>query len=325
MANVAHQMAIGAEKLWDRVRPRDQSPEADIQSYVGYGTPEACVLRGRVLDRHRYTHQIAHTSLIDSVRNMARNFLTDEMAGVTVRSNGVETVSDEEGYFQLSVPRLEPGWHNVSIELPEHGVMTSADVVVPSNDAKRGVISDIDDTVIKTGAYWLPRNLWTTLTTAIGDRIVFDDTVGLLRELRGEHNPVFYVSSSPWNLHSYLTEVFRTNDVPRGPLFLRDLGVSDSKFIKSSHSSHKVDAIDTILSANPDLTFTLIGDTGQHDAIVYRDVVARHPGRIDRIVLRHAGEIDEADDDAAQAIRDAGVDLCMGASLGPALADRKDA
>ncbi len=32
--------------------------------------------------------------------------------------------------------------------------------------------------------------------------------------------------------------------------------------------------------------FVLIGDTGQKDAFVYRDAIARHPGRIEHVILR---------------------------------------
>ncbi|CAN0581096.1 unnamed protein product, partial [Ectocarpus sp. 12 AP-2014] len=208
-----------------------------------------------------------------------------------------------------------PGEHQIVIDLPDHDVQTSARVVVPSQQASIGVISDIDDTVMKTGAHNLALNLWTTATTFLSDREVFQDTAQLLKQLHDGTNPVFYVSSSPWNLHSYLTSVFTTHDVPKGPLFLRDMGLSATKFVTESHGSHKGDAIDTILAANPTLDFVLIGDSGQHDAVVYHDAIERHPGRIRQVILRTAGQIDEADRQAAEAIRASKVDLYTGADL----------
>lgn len=314
-----HDVAVHVEAAWDRLRPRDATPDPVIEPYIGYGTPDGCVMRGRVLSEHRFSVQVKARSRLNALRNMARNFFTDEMSGVRVAAGETTTVTDEEGYFQLTVPPQAAGHRQVRLNLPDYGVGADALVVVPSPAATLGVISDIDDTVLETGAYFLPRNLWVSATTFISDRKVFKDTVALLRQLQGDTNPVFYVSSSPWNLHAYLRSIFRAHDVPVGPLFLRDLGISRSKFIKSSHGSHKGDAIDAILAANPQLDFVLIGDSGQHDASVYLAAVERHPGRIRQIVLRTAGEIDIADRQAADAIRRTGVDLFTGPDLTPLL------
>ena len=56
-----------------------------------------------------------------------------------------------------------------------------------------------------------------------------------------------------------------------------------------------------LLAANRDLSFVLVGDTGQHDAIVYRDAIARHPGRIAAVVLREPGRGPDAESRAAMA------------------------
>jgi phosphatidate phosphatase APP1 len=312
---LVHRLVLGLERAWDRLRPRDATPEPVIDAYLGYATPDGCQLRGRVLDGHRYSTQIDVRSRWNAFRNMARNFLTAEIPGVRVASGDVETVTDEEGYFQLTVPALPPGLHHATLRLPDHDTQTEATILVPVADAKLGIISDIDDTVMRTGAFSLARNLWTTATTFITDREVFADTVAVLKSLQGDANPVFYVSSSPWNLHGYLNAVFEANGVPRGPMFLRDFGVSQTKFIKSTHGSHKGDAIATILAANPNLDFVLIGDSGQHDALVYHDAILRHPGRIRQVMLRHAGPIDQADQDAADAIRRSNVDLVMAEHL----------
>lgn len=314
-----HNLFIQVERAWDRWRPRDAMPEPVIDAYLGYATPDGCVLRGRVLDGHRFSTQIETPSRWNAIRNMARNFFTDEMTGVKVVSGVAETVTDEEGYFQLLIPPMAAGWHGAPLALPDHDRQFETQVMVPAPDARFGIISDIDDTVMRTGAYWLPRNLWTTATTFITNREVFDDTIALLNHLQAGLNPVFYVSSSPWNLHRYLNTVFDAHGVPKGPMFLRDLGISDKQFIKSSHGSHKGDAIDTILAANPSIDFVLIGDSGQHDAIVYHDAIVRHPGRIRQVVLRQAGKIDDADLDAAEAIRRMDVELFTGESVAPLL------
>lgn len=89
---------------------------------------------------------------------------------------------------------MAPGWQTVQVTLPDYDHRVEATIIVPSPDAELGMISDIDDTVIRTGAYWLPRSLWTTATTFISDRGVFQDTVALLQQLHARTNAVFHVS-----------------------------------------------------------------------------------------------------------------------------------
>lgn len=62
------------------------------------------------------------------------------------------------------------------------------------------------------------------------------------------------------------------------------------------------------MAANPRLGYVLMGDTGQHDATVYRDAIARHPGRVLAVVLRKPGPGPDAQSRAAMdEIRVAGV------------------
>lgn len=335
MKSLVHRAAIRAERFWDKRPSKRVDGEIFIHSYDGYSTPHGCQVRGRLLSKPQPTGPaltgapLAGPSLdgppveslpveslgkfkaiLDAVVAMAGNFMTAERAGIQVKAAGQVVRSDEEGYFHL---HLDAGTgtgsdvDHVDVYLPEHGVQTVARIFQTSADAAFGIISDVDDTVMRTGAHWLPLNLWTTFTTAVGEREVFADSKRLLNELCGETNPMFYVSSSPWNLHSYLQTVFAANGLPDGPLFLRDLGIDEEKFIKPSHGSHKEDAISTILEANPGLPFILIGDSGQHDAMVYKDVIERHPGRIQKVFIRQAGALDSEDALALAAIEATGV------------------
>ena len=52
------------------------------------------------------------------------------------------------------------------------------------------------------------------------------------------------------------------------------------------HFAHKLHEIDDILATYPALLFVLLGDSGQEDARIYREVVRRHPGRIRAIYIR---------------------------------------
>jgi phosphatidate phosphatase APP1 len=107
-------------------------------------------------------------------------------------------------------------------------------------------------------------------------------------------NPFFYVSSSPWNLYDVLEEFMSIHEMPPGPLLLRDLGLSRPKTTPppgvtgsaAVHFAHKLHEIHDLLTTYPDLPFVLLGDSGQEDARIYREVVRQHPGRIRAIYIR---------------------------------------
>jgi len=127
-------------------------------------------------------------------------------------------------------------------------------------------------------------------------------------------NPIFYVSSSPWNLYDLLEEFMRLNELPSGPLLLRDLGWDQRKFIAGRHETHKLEAIETLLGFYPSLRFILIGDSGQHDAAIYREVVRRHPGRILAVYIRELARASgrgHAADEQLDAARAAGVEAVL--------------
>lgn len=316
-----HRLAYRAERAIDARVARGGRERPVIEPYAGYATPEGAVARGRVLSALRRGQPLPTQSRWTNFRQMVALFATGEVAGVTVISGRREAVSDAQGYFALQVDRpATPGWHDVPVRCEGFEEGEAVPVLVPRPDAASGVISDIDDTMMHTGAYSLARNLWTTFTGNALTREVFPDAVALMAALHeGGRNPVFYVSSSPWNLHVFLAAVFARAGLPEGPKFLRDYGISKASIVADGHRSHKGAAIDTILAANPDLPFVLIGDTGQHDAEVYRDAVRRHGGRIARVILRRPGPEAEAADPASRAamaeMRAMGVEVLAAADF----------
>jgi phosphatidate phosphatase APP1 len=119
----------------------------------------------------------------------------------------------------------------------------------------------------------------------------FKGVAALYRALRDgaggdEGNPVFYVSSSPWNLYTPLVEFMRVQGIPRGPLFLKDFG-DHTIFASRDHHTHKLASIEQILETYPHLPFILIGDSGEQDPEIYSEVVKRYPDRIRVIYIRN--------------------------------------
>lgn len=304
----------GIERGIERLRPA-RAGQPVIHAYPGFATPDHLVIRGRVLLPMDLPQAGGRAR---NLRAMLALFRTRELPGRRVAGpDGAATVTDDEGYFTLTVPRPQgvQGWTQVPLACD--GASAPAPVLIPHPDARHGIISDIDDTVMATGAWSLPRNLWTTLTGNAATRRVFPDAVTLLSALSDQgRNPVWFVSSSPWNLQGFLAEVFRRGGLPSAPMFLRDWGLDRDKIGTGTHGSHKGAAIDTLMAANPGLPMVLVGDTGQHDAQVYAQAALRHPGRVARVLLRQAGR--PADPAALQALARAGVPVTVAPELPPA-------
>ena len=98
-------------------------------------------------------------------------------------------------------------------------------------------------------------------------------------------NPVFYVSNSPWNLYNYLMRFLKKNNFPKGPVLLRDFWTPFDKTEKPK-IPHKHSEITRILDTYPNLSFILIGDSGEKYAFYYIEIAKKYPGRILAIYLR---------------------------------------
>ncbi len=238
-----------------------------------------------------------------------------------------ETNADEEGYFTLEIEPPGPPdparlWHSVDLELadpPLPEVRSTGSVLVPAPDAEFGVISDIDDTVVETG---VTKRLAMARTVFLGNartRLPFKGVAAFYDALvqgvkTGGENPIFFVSSSPWNLYDLLVEFMELQSIPRGPLLLKDFGLDRSKLFMRDTPAYKLDCIRSILDTYPHLPFLLIGDSGEKDPEIYREVVREYPGRIQAIYIRRIGTTAGRDErvlELAKEVREQGVSMLL--------------
>jgi phosphatidate phosphatase APP1 len=278
-----------------------------IHPYRTYGTGERVRVRGRVLEDVGVPAASERDLAWRNVLSTLRRFETDEVPGarvrITIAGATQEAVTDAEGYFDTwLVPRealhADELWHEAALELlaprdPQRPTPNAiARVLVPPATARFGVISDLDDTVVRTGATSARTLLRSVFMENARTRLPFTGVATLYQALRAgaggeEHNPIFYVSSSPWNLYDVLTEFLALREIPEGPVLLRDWGLSEKELLPTSHGSHKIDAIRDIVELYPTLPFILIGDSGQEDPEIYREIVARYPSRVLAIYIRN--------------------------------------
>jgi phosphatidate phosphatase APP1 len=235
--------------------------------------------------------------LVGGVIASARRFATAEVPDVRVTvdlgSTRFETRTDDEGFVDVAVDmplEAEDGWITVSLEAEGAPAPVPASVLALGT-AELGIISDLDDTIIETHVTSRLRRAEAMFLGEIRPRRPFHGTrdlyTGLVRGPTGNaSNPIVYVSSSPWNLYDHLEHFLEVNGLPRGPILLRDWGLHRSGFAPDGRHGHKLEKIERVLDAFPDLPFILIGDSSQEDAIHYREVVKRFPERIVGVMIR---------------------------------------
>jgi Uncharacterized conserved protein len=99
-------------------------------------------------------------------------------------------------------------------------------------------------------------------------------------------NPIFYVSSSPWNIYDIIADFMDIQRIPTGPIHLRDWDIGLSALSSRRLKTHKEPIIREIHDMYPSLPFILIGDTSQHDPEIYGQIVSEFPNRIRAIYIR---------------------------------------
>ena len=312
------------EKMMGRISP------LDLHLYNGYGKKDCLRIGGRVLEKRDMPAASADDSTWRNFVSTAKNWFTDEIPGAKVRichgEKCVDATSDEEGYFRCEIEQPDYGggnsWIEADIELlepmGESPVRTTSRIQIPGVGSEYGIISDIDDTVMVTGATRIFEMLKNTLLNNAHTRVAFEGVSALYAALsrgidgRGR-NPFFYVTSSPWNLYHVITDVFNLQGIPEGTLFMKDWGIDENKFLKSGHGDHKKKAIRDVLQFYPEMNFILVGDSGQEDPEIYTDIVNEFPDRILAVYIRDV--TDDRRDLAVQTLSSAaashGVDLLL--------------
>lgn len=302
------------------VQPRRARGKLILQPYVGWGTPHAVELTGRVLLPRTLAPPKKGDARWRNFRSILRRLLSREVAGVRVTGTlgGIQasSVSDDDGYFTLTFAPAAPlpgGWHEAALSIEGRAGTTRARVQVVST-ARFGVISDLDDTVLRSDVTSLPRMLALSLTGNARTRLPFPGVGALYRALTSDgeaRNPIFYVSSSPWNFFDLLWQFLDYRRIPLGPLFLRNWG----RDLLAGHGGHKHGIIERLFQRYPDLGFVLIGDSGEHDPEIYAEVVRRHPGRVLAVYIRDvtAGQRDAGVLRLREELRRVGSDLVLAA------------
>ena len=275
----------------------------EILAYRGYGNATRAHVYGRVVEKSNVGVSAVGDSALRNLINTYRRADSDPLAFAQVRTAYAGRVrdykADDEGFFSGWLDTHEPKegeWEEYHVELVNHldetqTVKGSGEILVPPSSAKFCVVSDIDDTVIQSRVTSFLQAARTVMLGNARTRLPFPGVSAFYQALRNgaagdEKNPIFYVSSSPWNIYDIISEFMDLQKIPKGPLVLRDWDIDLSALSASRHMDHKGAAIRNLMQLYPDLKFILIGDTSQHDPEIYRQIVGEFPDRVLSIYIR---------------------------------------
>jgi phosphatidate phosphatase APP1 len=274
-----------------------------IQPYRGYGSRSEVFLIGRVFRQSSPHSETGPGDILTNLRDIGRRIARRAISGaiVTARFYGAEetVTTDKDGYFRVHLspalpPPLDRSWHTMDLSLPQpHAIQAQAHIFTPPASCRYVVISDIDDTVMETGVANKLRMLWRLFVEDAQSRVAFPGVGALYRALHAgtsgdQQNPMLYVSRAPWGIYEVLEEFFDRYGIPIGPiLFLREWGVSWTSPLPRKAEDHKRELIHNMLALYSELPFVLIGDSGQHDPEIYRQIVEEHPGRVLAVYIRN--------------------------------------
>ena len=297
------QAAGGILRLLGRPVRRAQGESGVVlEPYRGYGTRSELFLIGRVF-RQSSSGAGGPNGIASELRDIGRRLARRTIAGavVTARFHGAEerVTTDRDGYFRVHLrpatePPVQDRWHPIALTLEEPQVVDAqGQVFIPPPGSRFVVISDIDDTVMQTGVANKLAMLWRLFVADAQSRVAFPGVAAFYRALHAglsgdEGNPMLYVSRAPWGIYDVLDEFFDLHGIPVGPvLFLREWGISWRSPLPRKAADHKQELIRNMLELYSDLPFVLIGDSGQHDPEVYRQIVEEHPGRVLAVYIRN--------------------------------------
>lgn len=249
------------------------------------GNPDGVVLSGRVL-------AAAPSSGSSTLSRNLRRLTAPPLKGVSVevRFEGASAtaVTDADGGFEVSLRPAKgtfaPGLLRAEAKVPG-AAAAAASVQVLAPRAPFFVVSDFDDTVAITNVR-SKRGLFKA--ALLQDEATQPAVPGMsgfyrcLSRASAEAPPAFaLVSGSPIQYATRVGGFLARNRFPVFGLYLRELGPSTLHDYKQP----LIRALLTQLSQ----PVVLVGDSGEHDPEVYRQMAAEFEGRVKAIYIRDAG------------------------------------
>lgn len=248
-----------------------------IDAFSGWASPTTGQLFARV---HRGTpppEPVPGQSRYKRLKQTMEELELEAVGGATVWVQGIpgitSAVTDRNGFLVLKLPAgLHPGILDVTLTVAGWtSAPATLQVIVFDDSPGLGVISDIDDTLVDSGVTKKLELLKNTLFRSTWELKAFPLAAETVAALAGKGAdglptvPLFYVSGSPWGLHSRISHFFDRAGFPHGAMILRRYSREPVRNPESFKFPHLKD----IYEAFPHKSWILLGDSGERDPEVY--------------------------------------------------------
>lgn len=278
--------------------------DLSVKVYKGFGHENNLMVSGHVLAVSSKPTERYFKNILRNIFQLLKLFFVKPVPDASVvlhwRDQRVHAVSEKDGYFKMewvSDTGVAAGKHSLRVDYldPTGKVLATGngELFVP-HITQLGIISDIDDTFLVSHSSTIFKRLWTLFTHNAQSRRAFEGVREHYKLLEYAEttdetpNPIFYVSSSEWNLYDYLTEFVSIQKLPEGIFMLSQLKrwYQLVKTGKTKHEGKFVRAV-RIMDAFPKQHFILLGDNSQKDPEIYSTLVDHFPERIHAVYIRH--------------------------------------
>jgi hypothetical protein len=272
------------------------------------GTPTQVTVSGRVL---KHAPSKGSSVVSKNVRWLTTSGWEGATVEVRFEGQSATVTSGHDGDFEVTVhaPAGKPFEVGVGTAEAHVSQATSAAIVKTlSPSAPFFVVSDLDDTLSITNVVHKGALIKAALAQDESSQPAVPGMAAFYQCL--EHDkpakPAFMlVSGSPFQYLERISRFLTRNGFPLFGIALRDLG-------PSTLHDYKQPVIRRLLNEIPNQV-VLVGDSGEHDPEVYRQMNAEFPGRVKAIYIRNAGHAEDPKrfegmflfDEPAQAVADA--------------------
>ena len=266
--------------------------------YAGYGSTEWVRILCRVLLAkpakpgsklaHRHWHADRREAGIRGWHSFTSVPVNDVTVTIEINGFSHRVQADRGGVVDTVIPvTLTPGWQMARLHTDDTVAPVEAPLFIVAPTVRRGILSDVDDTVMVTT---LPRPLlaaWNTFVLDEHARVPTPGMAVLLDRLAAvnEGAPMIYLSTGAWNVAPTLTRFLNRNLYPSGALLLTDWGPTHDRWFRSGQD-HKRANLRRLAQEFPEIRWILFGDDGQHDEAIYSEFQRDFPDNVEAVAIR---------------------------------------
>lgn len=277
-----------------------------LKLYRGYANENELIVMGHIFRPTSKSDYNFEKKSFKNARSVINLFKIKTIANYDVYLNyglqKIHTKTLDDGYFKFCIPLEKAndfGWQNYEVShVYNNETFSCKGTYIRPHDGNLGIITDIDDTFLVSHTNNFFKKLYILLFKNVNGRRIFEDVVPHYQALsssgrnnKTEQNAFFYISSSEWNLYSFIIKFTKIHQLPRAVILLKNIKTGLLDFFKSGRGSHnhKFEKIKHVLEFYPNLKYVLLGDDSQQDPYLYEHICKIFPITVKAVYIRQTG------------------------------------